>query len=194
MRPLFGEDMPHITELAKLTKISLINTHPATDYVESLPPNIIEIGGMQGRPGKPLPADLDNFMKSGKRGAIFFSLGTNMLPEFVDTETKIKIVEAFRQLPNYNFIWKFDEKYLKDVELPKNVLVRSFLPQSDILGMFWKGLRILLDNWSTACSSQISDSVCIPLRRTEHTGGHLAWCTSGGNPTFPRSASGKSCN
>lgn len=73
--------MPHITQLAKLTKISLINTHPATDYVESLSPNIIEIGGMQGRPGKPIPTDQDHFMKSGQRGAILFSLGTNMLPE-----------------------------------------------------------------------------------------------------------------
>ncbi|KAH8398848.1 hypothetical protein KR222_008773 [Zaprionus bogoriensis] len=132
MRPFFP-DMPHLTELAKLMKIALINTHPATDYVESLPPNIIEIGGMQGRPGKPLPADLDAFMRSGKQGAIYFSLGTNMLPKNVDAATKLKIVEAFRQLPQYNFIWKFDEKYLQDVQLPSNVLVRNFLPQRDIL-------------------------------------------------------------
>ncbi|KAH8369563.1 hypothetical protein KR093_000152, partial [Drosophila rubida] len=133
MRPFFGPDMPALSELAKLTKISLINTHPATDYVESLPPNIIEIGGMQGRPGKPLPTDLDQFMRQGKRGAILFSLGTNMLPQNVDRATKQKIVEAFRQLPDYNFIWKFDKEYLKDVQMPGNVLVRDFLPQRDIL-------------------------------------------------------------
>ncbi|XP_060653812.1 UDP-glucosyltransferase 2-like [Drosophila nasuta] len=133
MRPFFGADMPPLSELAKLTKISLINTHPATDYVESLPPNIIEIGGMQGRPGKPLPTDLDQFMRGGKRGAILFSLGTNMLPHNVDRETKLKIVEAFRQLPEYNFIWKFGNDYLKDVKVPRNVLVRDFLPQRDIL-------------------------------------------------------------
>lgn len=136
MRPLFDDNMPHLSELAKLTKIAFVNTHPATDPVESLPPTIIQIGGMQGRPGKPLPTDLDKFMKSGRRGAILFSLGTNMLPELVDTETKLKIVGAFRQLPDYNFIWKFDNKYLKDVKLPSNVLVRNFLPQSDILGKF----------------------------------------------------------
>ncbi|KAH8302416.1 hypothetical protein KR044_006370, partial [Drosophila immigrans] len=134
MSPFFGPDMPSHSDLAKLTKISLVNSHPATGYVESLPPNIIEVGGMQGRPGKPLPADLDQFMRKGKKGAIFVSLGTNMLPQNVDTETKLKFVEAFRLLPEYNIIWKFDMEYLKDVQMPGNVLVRDFLPQSDILG------------------------------------------------------------
>ncbi|KAM8709829.1 hypothetical protein ACLKA7_016606 [Drosophila subpalustris] len=133
MRPFFAPDMPPLSELAKLTKIALINTHPATGFVESLTPNIIEIGGMQCRPGKPLPADLDQFMRKGKRGAIFFSMGTNMLPHDVDRETKLKIVEAFRQLPDYHVIWKFDQEYLKDIQMPGNVLVRDFLPQRDIL-------------------------------------------------------------
>ncbi|XP_034482592.1 UDP-glucuronosyltransferase 2B15-like [Drosophila innubila] len=133
MRPFFAPDMPPLSELAKLTKIALINTHPAINFVESLPPNMIEIGGLQGRPGNPLPTDLDQFMRKGKRGAIFFSMGTNMLPHDVDRETKLKIVEAFRQLSDYNIIWKFDKEYLKDVQMPGNVLVRDFLPQRDIL-------------------------------------------------------------
>ncbi|XP_064545919.1 UDP-glucosyltransferase 2-like [Drosophila montana] len=133
MRPFFGPEMPPLSKLAKLTKISLVNSHPATDYVEALPPNVVEVGGLQGRQGKPLPADLDQFMRRGKRGAIFFSLGTNMHPENVDSMLKLQIVEAFRQLPDYNFIWKFDEQYLKDVQMPANVLVKEFLPQRDIL-------------------------------------------------------------
>lgn len=133
MRPFFGPEMPSLSKLAKLTKISLVNSHPATDYVEALPPTVVEVGGLQGSQGKPLPADLDQFMRRGKRGAIFFSLGTNMHPENVDRTLKLEIVEAFRQLPDYNFIWKFDEQYLKDVQMPDNVLVKDFLPQRDIL-------------------------------------------------------------
>lgn len=136
MRPIFGSDMPSLSDLAKLTKVSLVNSHPATDYVEALPPNVIEVGGMQGKPGKALPDELDEFIRSGKRGAILFSLGTNMLPHNVDLQIKLNIVEAFRQLAEYNFIWKFDEEYLKDVQMPANVLVKDFLPQGDILSKF----------------------------------------------------------
>lgn len=136
MRPVFGPDMPSLSDLAKLTKVSLVNSHPATNYVEALPPNVVEVGGMQGRPGQPLPKELDEFMRRGKRGAILFSLGTNMLPQNVDRETKLKIVEAFRQLPDYNFLWKFDKEYLRDVQMPDNVLVKDFLPQTDVLGKF----------------------------------------------------------
>ncbi|TDG48482.1 hypothetical protein AWZ03_005026 [Drosophila navojoa] len=133
MRPIFGPDMPSLSDLARLTKVSLVNSHPATDYVEALPPNVVEVGGMQGKPGQPLPKELDDFMRSGKRGAILFSLGTNMLPQNVDRETKLKIVEAFRQLPDYHFLWKFDKEYLMDVQMPANVLVKDFLPQTDVL-------------------------------------------------------------
>ncbi|XP_017843720.2 UDP-glucuronosyltransferase 2C1 [Drosophila busckii] len=134
MRPFFAADMPPLAELAKLTKVALINTHPATDYVEALPPNVVEVGGMQCRQGKPLPADLEQFMLAGKRGAIFFSLGTNMLPQNVDESTKLAIVEAFRQLPEYNFIWKFDAAYLQQVQNARQMFwCVTFCHKADIL-------------------------------------------------------------
>ncbi|XP_030378353.1 UDP-glucuronosyltransferase 3A1-like [Scaptodrosophila lebanonensis] len=133
MRPHFGDDMPPLDKLAKRTLISLVNSHPAIDYAEALPPSIIEVGGMQIRKANPLSPELETFVREGRQGAVLFSLGTNMQPRDVDKQTVRIIVEAFRQLPEYNFLWKFDAEYLREIRMPKNVLVSNFLPQRDIL-------------------------------------------------------------
>lgn len=48
---------------------------------------------------------------------------------------KLKIIlEAFARMPNYNFLWKFeaDPKTLP-ADIPKNLLIKSWMPQNDIL-------------------------------------------------------------
>lgn len=47
-------------------------------------------------------------------------------------EKKLIFLSAFAQFPDYNFLWKY-EKPIVDFELPKNVFIRPWLPQSDIL-------------------------------------------------------------
>lgn len=43
------------------------------------------------------------------------------------------ILEAFRKLSRYTFLWKIDAKEFP-VPLPSNVFVRKWVPQNDILG------------------------------------------------------------
>lgn len=43
------------------------------------------------------------------------------------------ILEAFRKLSKYTFIWKINIEEFP-VPLPSNVVVRKWVPQSDILG------------------------------------------------------------
>lgn len=47
-------------------------------------------------------------------------------------EKQKMFIDAFSQLPDYHFLWKF-ESNLSDFELPKNVQKRSWLPLSDAL-------------------------------------------------------------
>lgn len=42
------------------------------------------------------------------------------------------LLDAFEQFPDYHFLWKF-EKAKIDLKQPKNVMIRPWLPQSDIL-------------------------------------------------------------
>lgn len=42
------------------------------------------------------------------------------------------LLDAFKQLPDYHFLWKFEEPTI-DLKLPENVIIRPWLPQSDML-------------------------------------------------------------
>lgn len=75
-----------------------------------------------------------NFIESGKRGTVLMSLGTNIKSNMLGKETLSSIIRTFAQLPDYNFIWKFEsEPHELPIELPRNVMVAKFLPQNDIL-------------------------------------------------------------
>lgn len=77
---------------------------------------------------------MDDFIKSGKKGTVLMSLGTNMKSNMLGEERLKVIIETFAQLPDYNFLWKFESE-LKDLPAvpTKNVMIGKFLPQNDIL-------------------------------------------------------------
>ncbi|XP_070502277.1 UDP-glucosyltransferase 2-like [Chironomus tepperi] len=132
MKEIFGPHLPYVHDLEKLMQIALVNSHPAIEFAESLPPNVIEIGGMQIADPKPVEKELDEFLNNGKKGSVLMSLGSNFKSEFLDESVIVSILEAFRQLPDYNFVWKFENSE-KIKELPKNVMIRPWLSQNDIL-------------------------------------------------------------
>jgi glucuronosyltransferase len=133
MREIFGNDMPYAGDLEKLMQVAFINTHPAIEFAESLPPNVIEIGGLQIKEPQPLDEQLEKFLLEGKKGSVLMSLGSNFRSDTLGEEKIMAIVEAFSQLSDYNFIWKFETaEKLKD--LPPNVMIKPWLSQNDILG------------------------------------------------------------
>ncbi|XP_031633767.1 uncharacterized protein LOC116347346 [Contarinia nasturtii] len=132
MKEKFGSNYPTITELEQRTAIAFVNTHPSYQVAAPLPENVIAVGGLHIRETKPLPKDLQDFIASSNKGAILFSLGTFVRTSLMDIEKQKIILDAFEQLPDYHFLWKFEEQTI-DIELPKNVIIRPWLPQSDIL-------------------------------------------------------------
>lgn len=63
---------------------------------------------------------------------IVFSLGSNVRSDKLDASLQEALFQAFRKL-SQTVIWKF-ESDVKDI--PKNVILRKWLPQNDILGCF----------------------------------------------------------
>lgn len=124
-------NLPSPSELLKKISLVLANTHFAIEKIEPLPPNVIPVGGLQIQEPQPLEKDLEDFVQSGKKGVVLFSLGTIMKSEYMKDEDKRKFVEAFSQLPDYNFIWKY-ESDLK-IDLPANVKTLGWVRQNDIL-------------------------------------------------------------
>ncbi|XP_055373914.1 UDP-glucosyltransferase 2-like [Condylostylus longicornis] len=128
----FPKDMKLVRDLEKYVTLSLVNSHPSITPAESLPPNVIEIGGLQLTDPEPLPKDIETFISSAKKGAIFFSLGTNVRPQDYSDENIEIFLTIMKKFPEYNFLWKFDADKIKN-EIPKNLLIKKFFPQRDIL-------------------------------------------------------------
>ena len=132
MKQRYGfKDMPYAGDLESMSAFMMVNSNPTLDGPDPLPPNVIEIGGLQIKDPKPLPQDLESFVNSSKKGTVLFSLGTNVKSSELGLEKQQMIVEAFRQIPEYNFLWKFETQF--PLELPINVKIKKFMPQNDIL-------------------------------------------------------------
>ncbi|XP_068215721.1 UDP-glucosyltransferase 2-like [Palaemon carinicauda] len=127
----FFPDMPPISELHHSSRLTLINGHFAMDGPVPLLPTQVEIGTINARPPNPLPKDLEDFARSsGDAGVIYFSLGSLVRSKNIPPKHKEMFLEAFSRLPQ-KVIWKYEEG---DIDLPPNVITRSWLPQQDILG------------------------------------------------------------
>jgi glucuronosyltransferase len=75
---------------------------------------------------------MHNFIESGKKGTVLFSLGTNLHAADLGKELLQKFLEAFRQMPNYNFLWKLDDAKDVSENVPKNVMIQPWVPQTDV--------------------------------------------------------------
>ncbi|XP_055606988.1 UDP-glucosyltransferase 2-like [Uranotaenia lowii] len=124
-------NLPHVRDLEQRTQVMLVSTNPSMDALEPLPPNVIAIGGAHIKNPEPLPADLEDFIQKGKRGSVLFSLGSNIRSDKIGADRQKMFIEAFRQIPQYNFLWKFESNL--ELDLPPNVLIKSWMPQNSVL-------------------------------------------------------------
>ncbi|XP_076063748.1 UDP-glucosyltransferase 2-like [Oratosquilla oratoria] len=109
-----------------------VNSHSSLGYPRPLMPNVIEVGGMQCRPARPLAdPELEKFINSNKRGFAIFSLGTATRAVLMTEEIRKLFVRSLSLLP-YNVLWKWEGEHMKD--LPPNVMTRPYFPQQDLLG------------------------------------------------------------
>uniref|UniRef100_A0A3B1ICD7 UDP-glucuronosyltransferase n=1 Tax=Astyanax mexicanus TaxID=7994 RepID=A0A3B1ICD7_ASTMX len=99
------------------------------EYPKPLMPNIVTVGGINCAKGKPLPADLEEFVNgSGDHGFVVFTLGS-MVSELPEAKAR-EFFEAFRQIPQ-RVLWRYTGVVPKDA--PKNVKLMKWLPQNDLL-------------------------------------------------------------
>ncbi|KAJ8951902.1 hypothetical protein NQ318_019881 [Aromia moschata] len=131
VKPIFGTNVDSMSSLMRRMTLLLCNLNPALTYPQPLPPNIIPVGGLHVREAKKLPADLASVMDNATDGVILFCLGTNINSANLDLQTRRTLLSAFSKLKQ-TVLWKFETDDIDD--LPKNVIVRKWLPQNDILG------------------------------------------------------------
>ncbi|XP_058833407.1 UDP-glucosyltransferase 2-like [Topomyia yanbarensis] len=125
-------DIPYVAEFEKDARIILLNSNPVLQYSEPSMPSVISVGGMQIIKPKELPEDLKKIVDDAKDGAILFSLGTNVRSDLLGKDRIIEILNAMKQFPQYQFLWKFESDTMP-IEVPKNVYIRKWMPQNDLL-------------------------------------------------------------
>ncbi|KAK5648757.1 hypothetical protein RI129_003649 [Pyrocoelia pectoralis] len=126
----FGENIQSFDEVERNISILISNYDPILCFPLALPPNIIPAGGLHIESVKPLPNDLKSIVDNAKEGLIIFTLGSYLRSDQLSISKRTAILNAFAKLPQTIF-WKFESEI---DDLPKNVIVRKWLPQNDILG------------------------------------------------------------
>lgn len=121
---------PPLQALVDNVSLILLNSHFAIEGARPYVPNMIQIGGFHVEKPKPLAGDLKKFLDNASEGAILFSLGTNVKSSHLPKEKLEEIIKCFAKL-NLKVIWKFEKQFSS--QLPPNVLVDEWFPQTDIL-------------------------------------------------------------
>ncbi|KAI3418957.1 hypothetical protein GPALN_008050 [Globodera pallida] len=139
LRRRFGDRLQSVRDIVKESPLVFVNVDEFSDFPRPLFPNVIYIGGLEleGTPEtKALQEPYKSVMEKGRRGVVFFSMGsavrTNVLPEsFMQN-----VLGAFAQLPEWHFIVKIedeDELSKKLAENIPNVHLTPWAPQRAIL-------------------------------------------------------------
>ncbi|XP_076128799.1 UDP-glucuronosyltransferase 2B13-like [Alosa pseudoharengus] len=117
-------------ELVQEADIWLMRVDFLLEFPRPTMPNIVYVGGLQCKPAKPLPQDLEDFVQSsGEHGVIIMSLGT-LVGELPSDLTE-EIAAAFAELPQ-KVIWRHFGKIPST--LGNNTLLVKWIPQNDLLG------------------------------------------------------------
>lgn len=126
----FGDGIPDVNEIAKNTSLIFVNQHFTLHQSRPMTPNLIEIGGIHIQDPKPLEQELKQVLDAASRGVILMSWGSMINASTMQPDVRQVFVNVFRGLEQ-TIIWKYETDAVKDT--PKNVILRKWVPQRDIL-------------------------------------------------------------
>lgn len=132
--------LPTMEELETKIDIMLVNFNHAIVKPRPQMPNQINIGGAHLKSiAKPLPSDLQKFVDEAEHGVIYMSLGAFVKSALMPVEKIHELLNAFGKLKQ-RVLWKFENENIPS--LPKNVMIKKWLPQADILAH--KNVRLFI--------------------------------------------------
>lgn len=74
-------------------------------------------------------------INSGRKGVIFFTMGSMLRIETFPWDVKRALIESFAELPDYTIILKANKSEFGS-PIPKNIHFANWIPQGEILCMF----------------------------------------------------------
>uniref|UniRef100_A0A1W7R8N0 UDP-glucuronosyltransferase n=1 Tax=Aedes albopictus TaxID=7160 RepID=A0A1W7R8N0_AEDAL len=122
--------LPKVADLERQVSVVLLNSYYPLTTSRARVPGMVQVGGLHIKQPKPLPEDLKKFLDGAKDGAIYFSLGTNLKSSDMPRDKLEAILNVFRSMKQ-RVVWKYEDESVEG--LPSNVMIKPWLPQSDIL-------------------------------------------------------------
>ncbi|XP_058448414.1 UDP-glycosyltransferase UGT5-like [Malaya genurostris] len=124
------ESFPSVYELEKSISVMLINSHTSVTPPRPSISGLVNVAGAHIKSNSLLPRDIARFLNSASEGVIFFSLGSYVKSVDMPKDKLKAFFEVFRNIKQ-KVLWKFEDETMTNV--PKNVMIGNWLPQSDIL-------------------------------------------------------------
>lgn len=124
-------EMPQLEDIMHNASLILLNSHSSVNDPVPHLPNMIQIGGFHVDEPKELPEGLRKFLDDSSEGVVYFSMGSNLKSAYLHPEKRNAILKAFARLKQ-KVLWKFETDEISN--LPENVRIEKWLPQSGVLG------------------------------------------------------------
>uniref|UniRef100_A0A914Y416 UDP-glucuronosyltransferase n=1 Tax=Panagrolaimus superbus TaxID=310955 RepID=A0A914Y416_9BILA len=135
----FGTNFPRIQEIMKeKTALIFSSVNEFIEFPRPILHKIIYIGGlgMKGSYNESLSAPFNFEMEKGKKGVIFFSLGSNIDSRHLPLTVKKNFIDAFATFTDYHFIIKLESSDNYGINYAKtksNIFVTNWAPQNLLL-------------------------------------------------------------
>lgn len=127
----FGVELIPTLDFLRNVSLFLYTEDPVLGFPQASMPFCFSVGDiMAAQPTSPLPEDLAFFVNQKPSILISFGSFFSHLPHQQTT----KFCEVFAKAKELNFIWKFTNTSVCGEQLD-NLLIRSWLPQNDLLAM-----------------------------------------------------------
>ncbi|KAL5280357.1 UGT2A1.2 family protein [Megaselia abdita] len=162
------EKVPLVSTLEKKVSLVLVNSHRATDGPRPTISGLVNIGGAHIKQPQSLPTDFEEFIKSAEHGVIYFSLGAFLKSSEIPKDRLEIMLKIFGKLKQ-KVLWKFEDEKMKG--LPKNVMVKKWMPQNDILAHKKVALFITHGGRGGVLEGAYwgKPMLCLPLFGDQHT-------------------------
>ncbi|XP_014273693.1 UDP-glucosyltransferase 2 isoform X4 [Halyomorpha halys] len=120
--------LPPLSEIASNTSLLLLHTHFSFLGHSPLPASVVEVGGLNLKPLKPLTPDVEKLLNDSN-GAIYFSMGSVLVGKSLPENKKQMFVNVLAATGK-TVLWKQEETVKNK---PSNIITKPWFPQRDIL-------------------------------------------------------------
>ncbi|XP_062125452.1 UDP-glucosyltransferase 2-like isoform X1 [Drosophila sulfurigaster albostrigata] len=138
LRHHLGDAVPHPYVLASEVAFILQNGHFSVTPPSAQLPNVASVACLHCRPPaanlSQLDMELSQFMDAAPAGVIYLSMGSSVRSSRLPAALCQLFVAVFARLPHHHVLWTWAAGNSTTESLPRNVRVRDWLPQQDILG------------------------------------------------------------